>query len=57
MDPLHEDTPTTHILLPALSKILRNVCLWGDYFNRWSSIPTTITPPESVLSHLNSDGM
>lgn len=57
MDPLHEDTPTTNIFLPALSKILRNVCLWNDYFGRWSSIPTTVTPPESVLSHLTSDGI
>lgn len=57
MDPLAEDTPTTLIFLPALSKILRNVCLWKEYFNRWSAIPTTVTPPESVLSHLNIDGM
>ena len=40
MNPLHEDTPTTHILLPNLSKVLRNVTVWKEFFFRWSSVPS-----------------
>ena len=34
MDPFREDTPTTYILLPSLSLMLRNVVVWMDYYGR-----------------------
>eukprot|EP00602_Paraphysomonas_sp_CaronLab_P004242 CAMPEP_0185028042 /NCGR_PEP_ID=MMETSP1103-20130426/13482_1 /TAXON_ID=36769 /ORGANISM="Paraphysomonas bandaiensis, Strain Caron Lab Isolate" /LENGTH=831 /DNA_ID=CAMNT_0027562281 /DNA_START=33 /DNA_END=2528 /DNA_ORIENTATION=+ len=57
MDPFSEDTPTTLLFLPPLSKILRNVCLWSEYFHRWSAIPTIITPPECISALLNREGV
>jgi hypothetical protein len=57
LDPMSEDTPTTHIFLPPLAKILRNVSLWGEYFHRWSSVPTVVTPPEHISNILNNNGM
>jgi hypothetical protein len=57
LDPLLEDTPTTHILLPSLSKMLRNVVVWKDFFYRWSSVPSTIDPPHAIFSEIHDCGM
>ncbi|CAE7562857.1 MTM1, partial [Symbiodinium microadriaticum] len=57
LDPLSEDTPTTHLFLPPLAKILRNVTLWVEYFHRWSSVPTVVTPPECISNELNVTGV
>ena len=56
-DPLLEDTPTTHLLLPSLSKILRNVGVWKEFFFRWSAVPSFIDPPHAVSSELHDSGM
>jgi hypothetical protein len=56
MDPNNEDTPTTHVLLPTLSQLMRNVTLWTDYYFRWSTLPTMISTPEILTKYLNENG-
>ena len=57
MDPSHEDTPTTHSLIPPLSQLLRNVTLWTDYFYRYCSLPTIVTPPTQLSDYLYESGV
>ncbi len=57
MSPFLEDTPTTHLLLPNLSKVLRNVKVWKEYFFRWSSVPSLIDPPQVIFKELHENGM
>lgn len=57
MDPNHEDTPTTHSLIPPLSQLLRNVTLWTDYFYRYCSLPTIVTPPTQLSDYLYESGV
>jgi len=57
LDPFLEDTPTTHILLPNLSKILRNVTVWKEFFYRWSSVPSIIDPPHAIFREIHDDGI
>lgn len=57
MDPNGEDTPTTHILLPPLSQILRNVSIWSDYYFRWATLPSIGTTPEPLSKYLHDNGM
>lgn len=57
MDPFLEGTPTTHIFLPSLSKVLRNVTVWKDFFFRWSSVHSLIDPPHVVFSEIHDNGV
>ena len=56
MNPNDEDTPTTHVLLPTLSQLMRNVTLWTDYYYRWATIPTMISAPEPITKYLHDNG-
>ena len=57
LSPFLEDTPTTHILLPNLSKVLRNVAIWKEFFFRWSSVPSLIDPPHAIFSEVHDIGV
>lgn len=57
MNPLLEDSPTHHILLPNISKVLRNVSIWKEYFFRWSAVPSMIDPPHAIFSELHDYGV
>jgi len=56
MNPAADNTITTHVLLPPLGQLLRNVTLWTDYFFRWSATPT-IAPPAQLADVLYQGGV
>jgi hypothetical protein len=56
MNPAADNTTTTHVLLPPLGQLLRNVTLWTDYFFRWSTTPT-IAPPAQLAEALYQGGV
>ena len=39
MNPFADETSTTHVFLPPLGLLVRNVTLWTDYFFRFSPYP------------------
>ena len=44
MNPFAENTITTHVFLPPLPQILRNLTVWTDYFMRFSPYPPSPAP-------------
>eukprot|EP01035_Chromulina_nebulosa_P017038 gene17038-22546_t len=44
------------VFLPPLSLLLRNISIWTDYYYRWSSVPSILTPPEPYHKYISLDG-
>eukprot|EP00605_Chrysophyceae_sp_TOSAG23-4_P002564 GSChrysophyteH1.ASY1.ANO1.2829.1 assembled CDS len=42
--------------LPHLSRILRNVIPWSDYFFRWAVVPSQVVPPPEYANNLYHKG-
>lgn len=57
LDPRLEGTPTTHLLLPNLSRLLRNVTVWKEFFYRWSAVPSLLDPPHVIFKEIHENGM
>jgi len=59
LDPRADHTPTTHVLMPQLPQLLRNVTVWTDYFFRWCTCgaPVIVSAPEPFAKLLNDSGL
>eukprot|EP00606_Chrysophyceae_sp_TOSAG23-5_P000451 GSChrysophyteH2.ASY1.ANO1.764.1 assembled CDS len=44
------------VFLPPLSRLLRNVTPWSDYFYRWASAPSLLAPTLELQQQLYRDG-
>jgi hypothetical protein len=53
LDPNVEDTPTTHVLMPPMQQLLRNVSLWTDFFLRFGGLTSIVVAPEPLTKWLN----
>ncbi len=57
LNPNLEHTPTTSVLLPPLTQLLRNVTLWTDYYFRWTTLPSMVSIPDTYSRYLYDNGL
>ncbi len=55
MNPLYVKSEGS--FLPPLSRLLRNVVPWSDYFFRWAAAPSLIAPPQEYSQQIYRNGV